>query len=286
MAMRPPQWTKNFVIFAALIFSKHLFDTVDFLETVIAFVLFCLVSGSLYIFNDISDIEKDRLHPRKKNRPIASGKLQARSAAIAAVLILAASIVLAFTLSKAFGSILISYAVIVTLYTYILKKIVILDVIVIAVGFVLRAAGGAVLIHVALSPWLMICTFLLALFLAISKRRNEIIVLGKKGGSSGHRAVLADYSIAMIDQMTAVTSASTVMAYALYTFDERTVGVFGTNKLGLTIPFVIYGIFRYMYLVHIREKGGSPEMVLLTDPGIIINTLLWIMTASAIIYMK
>ena len=283
--MRPQQWTKNLVIFAALIFSKHLFILHDLLVSIAAFGLFCLVSGSLYLFNDIADIEKDRLHPRKKKRPIASGELPVKTAAAAAALFLPLSIVLSFFLSPAFGANLAAYAVLVTSYTYFLKRVVILDVILIAGGFVLRATGGAMLISVDFSPWLIICTFLLALFLAISKRRNEIMILEKQGTMSAHRYVLAEYSLPLLDQMTAITSASTLIAYALYTFDERTVQVFETNRLGFTIPFVIYGLFRYLYLVHQREEGGSPEMVLLSDPGILLDVLLWIATACAIIYI-
>ncbi len=283
--MRPQQWTKNLVIFAALIFSKHLFVLPDLLNTVGAFVLFCFVSGSLYIFNDISDIEKDKLHPRKRKRPIAAGELAVGTASTMAAIFLSVSMVLSFLLSPVFGANLAAYAVIVTSYTYFLKRVVILDVILIATGFVLRATSGAMLIRVDFSPWLIICTFLLALFLAIAKRRNEILVLERQGTMSDHRRVLRDYSLPLIDQMTAVTSASTLIAYALYTFDERTVKVFGTSSLGFTIPFVIYGIFRYLYLVHQKEEGGSPEMVLLTDRGILLNVLLWIASACAIIYI-
>jgi 4-hydroxybenzoate polyprenyltransferase len=285
LSMRPKQWTKNLVIFAALIFSKHLTNP-DYLEkSVIAFFLFCMLSGSVYIINDILDIEKDRKHPRKCKRPLPSGKVSVSSALIFSLVLTVGTFILSFTiLGRYFFLISLLYYLLIVLYSTFLKHIVIVDVISIALGFVLRAVAGVYAIRVYFSPWLLVCTLLLALFLAIAKRRNELTVFEGSAQAAGHRKVLSEYSIQLLDQMIAVVTASTVIAYSLYTFDKRTISTFNTDRLSLTIPFVIYGIYRYLYLIHKRGLGGSPEMVLLTDRGIIVNTILWILTVGLIIY--
>ena len=287
LSMRPKQWTKNLVIFAALLFSKNLTNTVLFGKSFLAFVIFCLLSGSVYIVNDILDIENDRKHPRKCKRPLPSGKISVPSAFVFAVLLTLVSLVLSFLcLGKLFFLVAIAYFILIIFYSTVFKHIVIEDVLTIALGFVLRAVAGTVAIQVYFSPWLLVCTLLLALFLAISKRRNEITVFEGLDEAARHRLVLKEYSIDLLDQMIAVVTASTVIAYSLYTFDKRTIATFDTNRLSLTIPFVIYGIYRYLYLIHKRGLGGSPEMVLLTDRGIILNTLLWGITVGIIIYFN
>jgi 4-hydroxybenzoate polyprenyltransferase len=281
-SLRPRQWTKNLLVFAGLLFSKNLFSVPLLLKTLAGFVLFCLLSGAEYLINDLADLRQDRVHPLKSQRPIASGKLPAHWAVIAAGLFLPAGLVLSFLLDTAFGWAALLYVLIMTAYTFLLKRIVILDVLVIAFGFVLRAAAGAVLIHVTISSWLLVCTTFLALFLGLCKRRHELVILG--ADASVHREILGEYSVPLLDQMIAVVTASTVMAYALYTMAADTLVKFGTRNLIFTVPFVLYGIFRYLYLVHQKNMGGSPEQILLKDKGMIINITLYVITGAVIIY--
>ena len=289
-SMRPKQWTKNGVVLAGLIFSRNLMDAHMATRAIAATGLFCLLSGAVYLINDIRDIEKDRAHPVKKDRPLPSGALAVGPAWMAAGALAVGSLGLSFAMDPKFGQVALAYFVLICAYSFGLKSIVLIDVFTIASGFVLRAVAGVVAIasmvparEVAPSPWLLVCTFLLATFLALAKRRNELSMMdGVEAGST--RSVLSEYSLPLVDQLTAIVSASTVVAYALYTFDDRTVGVFGTHGLALTIPFVMYGIFRYLYLVHRRGAGGSPEIIFLTDRGILVCVLLWLSTAAAIIY--
>lgn len=279
--MRPKQWTKNILVFSALIFSKNLFHFPLLLETTLVFVLFCLASGTVYLINDILDIEKDRLHPKKRKRPLPSGKIGIKTAISAAMVSGFGSIIASFLLNIQLGFVISAYILLILLYSLFFKKVVIIDVLTIAIGFVLRAVSGAVVIDVEISPWLLVCTFLLALFLALSKRRNELIILE----DASHRDVLSEYSPELLDQMISVVTATTVIAYALYTFDERTYETFGTRNLIYTIPFVVYGIYRYLYLVHKRNLGGSPEIIFLTDRGMIADILLWIFSVGIIVYI-
>jgi 4-hydroxybenzoate polyprenyltransferase len=281
-SLRPEQWTKNLVLFAGLIFGLRLDDPRSVQRAVAAFGVFCLLSGVVYILNDIVDREKDRLHPLKSRRPIASGALPPGQAIAFAALLLAAGLTAAFLLGARFGVIAATYVGLQTLYSLALKQVVILDVLTIAIGFVLRAAAGAVVIDVRFSMWLLLCTVLLALFLALSKRRHELTLLANE--AVGHRRSLQEYSPYLLDQMIAVVTASTLMAYAFYTVSEETIAKFGTDRLALTIPFPLYGIFRYLYLVHQKQGGGNPSAMLLTDWPLLACVALWASAVAIIIY--
>ena len=281
-SIRPAQWTKNGLLFAGLIFSKQLDNPSLAARAFAGFVIFCAISGCVYILNDVLDREKDRLHPIKSKRPIASGALSVSVAMTGAVILCAGGLFSAFMIHTVFGWIATAYLLMMIAYGFVLKKIVILDVLVIALGFVLRAVAGAEIVNVSISSWLLTCTIFLALFLALSKRRHEIQMLGDK--ASGHRTNLLEYSPTFIDQMIAVVTASTVMAYALYTTSVETIEKFGTRNLIYTLPFVLYGIFRYLFLVHIRQEGGSPERVLLRDKPMILNVALYLMVTFIILY--
>ena len=281
-SLRPSQWTKNLIIFAALIFGERLLDPGSALLASAAFLIFCGLSGVVYLVNDVADREADRGHPIKRHRPIASGALPVRVAVGTAVAILTASLAAAFALSASFGLLAAGYVALLALYSGPLKHIVIIDVLTIAIGFVLRAAAGAVVINVPISPWLYVLTILLALFLALSKRRHELVLLADR--ATGHRRILEEYSPYLLDQMIAVVTASTIVAYAFYTLSPETVDKFGTDKLVLTLPFPLYGIFRYLYLVHKKEGGGSPADMLLTDRPLLVCVAIWALTVAIIIY--
>lgn len=281
-SLRPRQWTKNFFLFAALVFSKSVFQGPLLIKTVGSFIIFCLLSGAEYLFNDLMDLKQDRIHPLKKQRPLASGKLSVLTAVIVLVILFAIGLVTSFLLSNAFGWIALIYILMMLGYTIIFKHVVILDVIIIAIGFVLRAIAGAVVIELSISSWLLVCTIFLALFLALSKRRHELILLGDD--ATGHRKILGEYSPYLLDQMIAVVTASTVMAYALYTTAADTVEKFGTRNLIFTMPFVLYGIFRYLYLIHQKKLGGSPEQIMIQDKPMIINILFYLLATGLILY--
>jgi len=280
--MRPQQWIKNFFVFAPLVFAGHLFHRDDLLLTVEGFLLFSFLASGVYIFNDLADLEKDKLHPLKSQRPLPAGKLRVGAARAASALLIGGSVAVAFVLSSGFGIALALYAFLNILYSLKLKDVVILDVMTISAGFVLRVVSGALLIQVGASEWLIICTVLLSLFLGFSKRRHEITVL--ESHANDHREVLQHYSPYFLDQMIGIVTASTVMSYALYTISEETVKKFGTNHLIYTVPFVLYGIFRYLYLVHKKVEGGNPTKIALTDRPLLVNILLWIVAVSFIIY--
>ena len=284
ISMRPKQWSKNLFVFAGVIFSQSLLDFRLLLLSIFAFVLFCLLSSSVYLFNDVMDKKEDSKHPLKSKRPIASGALSRTVALTFAAIFAVVGLALSFLLSVEFGFAAASYAVLMFFYSLFLKKAMIVDVLAISAGFVLRAAAGAVAIDVHISSWLLICTGLLALFLGLSKRRHELLVLEKD--VSQHRVALSGYNPRVLDQMISVVTASTVMAYALYTVSAETVAKFGTRLLGLTIPFVLYGIFRYLYLVHIKGEGGSPERSLLHDKPLLVDIFLWVIAAGLILYLK
>lgn len=282
ISLRLQQWIKNLFLFAALIFSGHLFVLNDVIVTTIGFLLFSLLSGAAYLYNDITDIKQDRNHPVKALRPLPSGMLSKDVALIAAAVLAGISLLLGFLLNREFGVVLLLYAALNVFYSHKLKDIVILDVMTIAAGFVLRVVGGAALIQVPTSEWLIICSVLLSLFLGFSKRRTELLMV--TGESNTTRSVLGHYSPHFLDQMIGIVTASTVMSYALYTISEETVRKFGTQNLIYTVPFVLYGIFRYLYLVHKRTQGEDPTRTLLTDVPLLINLFLWIAVASWIIY--
>ena len=282
VSLRPHQWTKNLVLFAALAFSKHLFEAGPLVRAVVAFSLFCGLSGAVYLLNDVADRERDRMHPLKRLRPVASGALSPRTAVGLAALIGFGCLALSFTLGVPFAACAVLYLGLNLLYSFSLKEVVILDVLAISMGFVLRAVAGAVAIGVLISDWLLICTILLALFLTLSKRRHELTSLSDTAVS--HRPTLQEYSPYLLDQMIAVVTASCVTSYAFYTTAQETRDKFQTDRLAWTLPFVLYGIFRYLYLVHRKEQGGSPTDVLLTDRPLLVAVALWALTVVVILY--
>ncbi len=283
-SMRPAQWTKNFFVFAALIFAQKFFDAELLLRAGAAFLIFCLQSGAFYIFNDLHDREEDRAHPKKSQRPIARGDLGPAEARAAFVFFSAGSLAAAFFLHRSFFLIVTLYFFLQLGYSVKLKQVVILDIFVIAAGFVIRVIAGGVVINVPISSWLLICASLLALFLAMSKRRHELVLLEDRAPE--HRPILKEYSAYLLDQMIAVVTASTLIAYCLYTISEETVEKFGTHNLVWTSGFVLYGIFRYLYLVHQKKKGGSPEEIVLQDKPLLLNIVLWIGAVILILYLR
>jgi 4-hydroxybenzoate polyprenyltransferase len=281
MSLRPEQWTKNIIVFAALIFGQRLFDPAAVGRSLAAFLVFCALSGVVYLVNDVSDREADRLHPLKRHRPIAAGQVSVALALGAAAGIAVAAVSAAFWLRPAFGWIAAAYLALFVGYSRALKHVVIVDVLTIAIGFVLRAAAGAAVIAVPMSQWLLVCTILGALFLGLCKRRQALTLLADS--ATGHRPILEEYNPYLLDQMIGVVTASTLVAYIIYCTSPETTEKFGTTHLVLTTPFPIYGIFRYLYLVH--QKGvGSPSEVLLTDRPLLASIMLWGLAVIAIIY--
>ncbi len=277
--LRPKQWIKNLFVFAPLIFAKHVFEY-NYLTTVLAaFILFCLISSGVYILNDIIDCEKDRLHPKKKNRPIASGIVSKTEGGVLLLILLPLVLVASFFVDVYFGFVILLYFVNNTLYSFKIKHMVILDVMSIAVGFLLRVIGGALVIRVYISPWILLCTLLLSLFLGFSKRRNELVVL--ETGAENHRKILEEYSLEFIDNMLSIITASTVMAYSLYTFSTNN----KNYNMMVTIPFVLYGIFRYQYIIYKKKEGGSPEETVLSDIPLIVTIALWGILSIVILYL-
>jgi len=282
LSLRPHQWTKNLMVFAAPALSKHLFEWGPLEKSVLAFVIFCALSGTVYLLNDVADLERDRLHPSKRLRPIASGALSPRAAALLALVLGLGSLGLSALLGLPFVLCAGLYLALNVLYSFRLKEIVILDVLSVSLGFVLRAVAGGVAIGVLISDWLLVCTLLLAMFLALAKRRHELVSLTTS--ATGHRKILAEYSPYLLDQMISVVTASCLTAYAFYTMAPDTVQKYRTERLAWTIPFVLYGIFRYLYLVHQKEKGGSPTDILVTDRPLLLNVFLWAMALLWIVY--
>jgi 4-hydroxybenzoate polyprenyltransferase len=281
-SLRPHQWTKNLVVLAALAFSKHLFDDADaVVRAGVAFAAFCALSGAVYLVNDLVDLGRDRLHPVKRTRPLASGALGLPVARAAAASLFGLGLLAAWALGPGFFLCALGYLALNLAYSFGLKNVVILDVLAIAVGFVVRAVAGAVAIQVVFSDWLLVCTILLALFLALAKRRHELVTLED---AAAHRSILAEYSPYLLDQMIAVVTASCLTAYAFYTLAPETVEKYRTDRLAFTIPFVIYGIFRYLYLVHRKEQGGSPGDALLTDRPLLAAVALWAVVVVLIVY--
>jgi 4-hydroxybenzoate polyprenyltransferase len=282
LSLRPYQWSKNLVIFAALVFAKELGSVHHILISVGAFLVFCVLSGAVYMLNDVVDYEKDRFHPIKKDRPIASGRLNRSFATGAGVALYVAALVLAYVLNPGFFVISLCYSAVTIGYTYYFKNVAILDVMAISIGFVLRAIAGGVVLNVEVTFWLLLCTFLLALFLALSKRRHELVLLSED--ASRHRTNLAEYSPYLLDQMIGVVTASCFIAYTLYTVSAETIAKFHTDKLSFTVPFVIFGIFRYLYLVHQKQEGGNPSELLYSDRPLLISIILWVLVCVGIIY--
>jgi len=270
--MRPRQWTKNVFVFVALFFDGKITDPASVLRTLAAFVLLCLMSSAVYIMNDLSDIESDRQHPIKRNRPLAAGKLSPTIAIIMVVIFAVGSLVAGFLLSPSLGWILLAYLGIQIAYTFYLKNVVLLDVFVVSFGFILRIAAGVVVIDVQrFSPWLYVFGGFLALFMILGKRRHELVLLGEDAGS--HRSSLEEYNLELIDLLLMIVTTSAVAAYSLYTFLAE--GLPGNHLMMLTIPFVLYGIFRYLYLIHVRHEGGAPEEILLRDRPMQVTLVLY-----------
>ncbi|MDZ5254249.1 decaprenyl-phosphate phosphoribosyltransferase [Clostridium sp. LIBA-8841] len=274
--MRPKQWIKNFFVFGALIFSYSFLDLNKDIYAIITFILFCLISSTVYIMNDILDVEKDRVHPKKRFRPIASGAISIKEAEIALFILLVFSMTCAFFINRKLFFILAVYFINNIFYSFKIKNVVILDVISIAFGFILRVIAGGVVIDVSLSGWILLCTFFIALFLGFEKRRNEIIKLEEK--ATEHRKILDDYSDELLKQFSDITLTCTVIAYAMYTFVA-----YDTSYMMITNVFVIYGLFRYKYLSMKKGQGGSPTETILTDKSIIIDVILWAVTSVIIL---
>lgn len=280
--LRPEQWTKNLIVFAALMFGQKLFDVEAVSRTVAAFVVLCVLSGVVYLVNDLFDQEADRIHPTKRFRPIASGELSRGVAVTWGLGLGSAALGVAAWLGPLFALIAAAYLLLFVLYSQWLKHIVIVDVMSIAIGFVLRAVAGAAVIGVPVSDWLLVCTVLLALFLGLSKRRHELTLLADS--AAGHRRILDEYNPYLLDQMISVVTASTLMAYIIYCTSQETIDRFGTRSLVLTVPLPIYGILRYLYLVHRRDGGGNPSELLITDRPLLICVALWGLLTTLVIY--
>jgi 4-hydroxybenzoate polyprenyltransferase len=282
LSLRPQQWTKNLFVFFGLMFGQRLLDPRAITQSTAAFAIFCALSGVVYLINDVADRHADRRHPLKRRRPIASGAVSPSLAIGTAVVLLCGALAAAWLLRPAFALVAFVYVALQALYSGPLKHVVIIDVLTIAIGFVLRAVAGAVAIDVPISHWLLILTILLALFLALSKRRHELVLLAD--GATGHRPILEEYSPYLLDQMIAVVTASTLISYVMYTVSPETVQKFQTHYLGLTLVFPLYGIFRYLYLVHQKEGGGSPSDMLLNDRPLLACVALWGVAVAIIIY--
>lgn len=276
ISMRPRQWYKNLVIFLGIVFSLNLLNFNLWIDVISAFAVFCALSGSMYIINDIIDVEKDKNHPKKRNRPIASGKLKTNNAWISAVILIIIALGVSYLINILFLSAAITFFLLILVYSSFLKHLVVVDMMVISTGFVIRAIAGCLAIGVLnISPWLIIGTFILALFLAIGKRRHELVLLGDN--AANHRKILDGYSTKMLDQMMNITTSALIMSYSLYTFTS------GKIYMMLTIPFAFYGIFRYIYMVHTQNFGGEPEM-LFKDKGMLLSMILWVLLVVAVLY--
>ena len=279
--MRPEQWLKNGFVLAPIVFSGLIGDPDAWLRTVLAVAAFCAASSAVYLVNDVIDREADRSHPIKKNRAIASGEVSAATALSVAVVLVTAAAAVSVWLGGWFPAVLAAYVSLVLLYSALLKRAVFLDVMVVAAGFVLRVVGGAVAIDVPVSRWILVVTYLLALYLALGKRRSELVLLGAE--ADNHRVVLGHYTLPMVDQAISVVLGATVVAYALYTVAPETVAKVGSEGLLATVPIVLYGLFRYLYLLHRHELGGSPTRALLTDRPLLICVVVWLAVAAAVI---
>lgn len=287
--LRPRQWIKNLIVLAPLIFSLNVFRLDMVMLSLVALGVFCLLSGSVYLFNDLTDYKQDRAHPVKKHRPIASGRITRKGALAFGLVVAAAGLAIAAWTDISFFWVCLAYTGIMVFYSLGLKHMVVLDVLIISIGFVLRAIAGVEILKgadpgVVLSPWLLVCTLFLALFLGFSKRRNELDLLAHKAGL--HRKSLEDYSKEFLDSMIAVVTAATVIAYAIYTIWPGTVEKFNTRNLIYTVPFVVFGLFRYMYLVIMRNEGGSPSEILVSDAPLVIDIVLWVVVAGLVLYVS
>ena len=284
-SMRPKQWTKNLVVFAGLIFSRNFRDPALLLRSVEAFVVFCLLSGVIYLINDVADVAKDRLHPTKRLRPMASGAMKRATAVAAAAVLLTIALLWAYRLGHAFLVVSCLFAALNLVYSFALKRVVLLDVTSISISFVLRAIGGVEALRavdpgIAISPWLLICTLFLSLLLAFCKRRHELVYIED---AANHRESLQEYSPALLDQLVGISASGSVLAYSIYTIWPETVEKFGTTNLVYTVPLVLIGIMRYLYLVYKKEKGGSPSDLLLHEKFLLVDVLAWIVLVIVIL---
>jgi len=282
-AMRPKQWAKNVFVFAALVFDEKLFRLDPLVKTVLGFLIFCLLSGAVYLLNDVVDAERDRLHPVKRKRPIASGQLSPKLALATALAISITLIPSSFLLDFYFGLITLAYFLTMVAYSFWLKNMVLVDVFTVSAGFVLRVAAGVILVKAErFSPWLYICTTLLALFISISRRRHELLLLNEN--ASNHRAILEEYNLRLLDEMIVIVTSSTIVAYSLYTFSAPNLPA--NHTMMLTIPIVLYCLFRYLYLIHVKGEGGAPEDLIFTDKPLLAGLLLWGLAVIAILYLQ
>lgn len=266
-----------------LVFARRVFDYPCLLKSMAAVAVFCLAAGAIYLINDLFDLEADRRHPLKRHRPLAAGLISPGLAKVTASVLLLFCLLWSAYLGQEFFLILIIYLAIQLLYNYRLKEIVILDIFCISAGFFLRVIAGAAAIHTEISHWLIVCSVLLSMFLALAKRRHELVLMGEVEAGN-HRKVLSEYSPYLLDQMVAVITASTLLSYMLYCISSETIEKFGTDRLIYTFPFVLYGIFRYLYLIHKKKQGGAPEMILISDPPLLLNVVLWGLSCILIIY--
>ncbi len=280
IALRPKQWAKNGVVFAGLVFADKMLDPALVGRTAMAALLFCAVSGAVYLINDMKDLDRDRLHPVKRNRPLASGRLRVSDARVAAALLLGLSVPVSWMLCPPFGLLVVAYFAMQVAYSFHLKNLVILDILVISAGFVMRAVAGSLVVEVPISPWLYVCTSLLSLFLGFGKRRQELAMLDR--AAAGHRKILEEYSAPLLDHLINITASSTLVGYSLYCFFSET--SHKTPYMMLTIPFVLYAVFRYLYLIHGRGQGDTPEEILFKDRPLLATIALWGMTAVVILY--
>jgi 4-hydroxybenzoate polyprenyltransferase len=281
--MRPREWSKNLLVFSGVVFSKSLLDPNNLRLSLLGFLVFCSAASGIYIFNDLCDLTADREHPTKRNRPIASGSLNVNLARFAMTALLLIAMTGSLALGYMFALVIAVYLVTCIGYSLRLKDVVILDVIIIASGFVLRAVSGAVLIGVSASEWLVLCTSMVALLIGFGKRRHELVLLEEKAG--GHRKNLSEYSLPFLDALMNICAGAAVITYALYTRADETVARVGSTAMLLTIPFVVYGVFRYLFLIHKRKVGGDPVQILFSDRPTQLNLLLWISAAGLVIYL-
>ncbi|MDO8490190.1 MAG: decaprenyl-phosphate phosphoribosyltransferase [bacterium] len=282
--MRPYQWHKNVLVYAAVFFSAKFSHVDSVLQASVGFILFCILSSSVYVLNDLVDRKNDQQHPLKRQRPIAAGVVSVRLAVVVYVFLTSGGLFAGYLFSHQFFIIALSYCIFNIFYTFFLKNIVILDVFAVAISYIFRVLAGAVVIHVAITSWFLIASTLLALLLALGKRRHELLFLGE--ASSAHRVCLPQYTVAFLDQLITIVTTTIIVVYSLYTMDEHTKIVLGTQFMPLTIPFVIFGIFRYLYIINVKEKGGNPSRDLLLDKSIVITVILWVAEIVILVVKK
>jgi len=282
-SLRPNQWVKNGFVLIPLLFAQRAFHLSSLLKSLTAVAIFCLLTGAIYLINDLVDLEADRSHPSKRHRPLAAGRISPRLAKVVAGILLLFSLLSGFLLEAGFFIVIIIYVAIQALYNYRLKEVIILDIFCISSGFFLRMIGGAVAIHVTVSHWLIICTILISIFLAMAKRRQELVLLGA-ASPKNHRKVLSEYDPYLLDQMIGVITGSTLLSYMLYCISPDTIEKFQTDHMIYTFPFVLYGILRYLYLIHKKGHGGAPEKVLVSDLPLLLSVVLWGLSCVLIVY--